>query len=48
MQIEKVVQENQQSGKHQYVWNSSGLPTGIYFVHVWAGEEMVTKKIVKM
>lgn len=48
MQIEKIVQENQQSGKHQYVWDTFGLPTGIYFVHVWVGQETITKKIVKM
>lgn len=36
------------SGKHKYSWNASTLPNGIYFLQLRAGNEMVTRKIVKM
>ncbi len=47
-QIERLDQKNYQSGSQQYIWDASGLPSGIYFVQVRAGQEMATRKIVKM
>ena len=47
-QIEKIVQNNNQTGVQQFIWNSYGLPNGIYFVHVISDNKMTTTKIVKM
>ena len=47
-EIERIVQEDYQSGKKQFIWDATGLPSGIYFIHVRAGQEMATRKIVKM
>ena len=47
-QVEIIDQGNLHSGQHQYIWDASGLPNGIYFVQVRAGHEVATKKIVKM
>ena len=47
-QIESIDQGNLQSGKQQYIWNASGLPSGIYFVQVRAGTEVGMRKIIKM
>jgi len=48
-QIEKLVQgKNCESGIQQYLWNASGLPNGVYFVQVRAGQEVSTRKIVKV
>jgi D-alanyl-D-alanine carboxypeptidase len=47
-QIESISQGNYQSGKQQYVWDATGLPSGIYFIHVRAGQEVATRKIVKI
>ena len=46
--IESIDQGNIQQGKHQHIWNASGLPNGIYFVQVRAGQEVTTQKVVKM
>ena len=46
--VEIINQGNFQSGKQQFVWDASGLPNGIYFVQVRAGQKMATRKIVKM
>ncbi len=47
-QIEKNVQDNNQTGLQQFIWNSYGLPNGVYFVHVLSEQKMTTNKIVKM
>lgn len=46
-QIESIDQGNYQSGKQHYVWDASGLSSGIYFVQVIVRQEMVTQKIIK-
>jgi hypothetical protein len=46
-QIESIYQGNYQSGKQHYVWDASGLSSGIYFVQVIVRQEMVTQKIIK-
>ncbi len=48
LQVEKVVHGNYPAGKQKYIWDASGFPDGIYFVHVRAGQEMVAGKIVKI
>ena len=47
-QMERIDQGYFQSEKKQYVWNASGLPSGIYFVQVRARQEMATRKVIKM
>ncbi|MBC8319831.1 MAG: T9SS type A sorting domain-containing protein [Bacteroidetes bacterium] len=46
--VERVELGISQVGKQQYLWYSSDLPNGIYFVQVRAGQEVATRKIVKM
>ena len=46
-QIESLQLGNLTSGKHKFEWNASTLPNGIYFVQLRAGDEMVTRKVVK-
>ena len=45
-QIESLVNNHQQQGKHQAVWNAEGLPAGIYFYRLQAGEQQATGKMV--
>ena len=45
-QIETLVNNHQQQGKHQVTWNTEGLPTGIYFYRLQAGEQQATGKMV--
>ena len=47
-QIESISQRNPRSEKQQHVWDASGLPDGIYFVQVRAGQEMATRKVIKL
>ena len=32
-------------GFHKYIWNASKYASGIYFIHMVAGENVLTKKI---
>jgi hypothetical protein len=45
-QIETLINQQQQQGKHQVTWNAEGLPPGIYFYRLQAGEQSVTGKMV--
>jgi len=47
-QIETIDLVDYQSGKQQYVWDTSGILNGIYFIHVRIGQKMSTRKIVKI
>lgn len=44
----ETIDQGLQSGRQQYVWDTSKLPNGIYFVKVRTGQEMATRKIVKV
>jgi len=46
--IKRIHDGNLQLGKQQYVWDASDLPNGIYFVQVRVGQEVATRKVVKM
>ena len=46
--VEIIDHGNFQTGKHQIVWDASGLPNGIYFIHVKAGQEVAIRKIIKL
>ena len=43
-----LVNETQSKGTHQVEWNAEGLPAGIYYVQLNAGEHLLTKKILKL
>ncbi len=40
--------KNQQSSQQEFTLNVSNLPPGIYFLRLQAGNEVVTKKVVKL
>ncbi|MCK4815762.1 T9SS type A sorting domain-containing protein [bacterium] len=44
--IETLVNQHQQIGKHKVTWNAEGLPAGIYFYKLQAGEQYATGKMV--
>ena len=46
-QIE-VIQQNQSAGKQQIVWNAIGLPSGVYYLRMYAGEHHTSGKVVKV
>ncbi len=45
-QMETLVNQYQQIGKHQVIWNAEGLTSGIYFFRLQAGQEIATRKIL--
>jgi len=45
--VERSSLGDSQPGIHQYVWNALGMPAGIYFVQVRAGNEVTTRKMIK-
>jgi len=46
--ISTPVNEVRQDGKHELEFIGTGLPPGIYFFRLQAGEKVITKKIVKL
>jgi hypothetical protein len=45
-QIETLINEHQSKGKHSAIWDAQGLPSGIYFYRLQAGEQQAKGKIV--
>ncbi len=45
-QIVKLVEEQQQAGTRSVTWNAAGLPTGIYFCRLTAGDYIGVKKML--
>lgn len=45
-EIVTLVNGRQSAGVHAYEWNTTGLPSGIYFYRLHAGEFMKTKKLI--
>jgi PKD repeat protein len=45
-EIETLVSEKQPAGEHAIRWNPVGLPSGIYFYRLQAGEFTATRKLV--
>ena len=45
--IEKFEQE-QRKGEQQILWNAEGLPAGMYYFRIQAGDKVGAGKIVKM
>ena len=44
----ELIRQYQQQGKQQVVWNAVGLPAGMYFFTLKAGEQVVTGKLLKI
>jgi len=45
--IKEFSQQSSQPGTKQFAWNANGQPSGIYFIWLKAGNEIITKKIIK-
>ena len=44
--IETLVDGNFATGSHEVKWNADAHPSGLYFVKLAMGEQIVTKKIL--
>ena len=47
-EIESLVKEEKQTGTYEITWYSEGLPSGVYFYQLKAGDFVETKKMVLM
>ena len=45
--VEILVDEEQQAGEYNVSWNAEGLPSGIYFYRLTAGDKVATGKMIK-
>jgi hypothetical protein len=45
-EIAVPVNENQQAGKHEIVWDGTNYPSGIYFYTLKSGDYSETKKMI--
>jgi len=43
-----VMNEKSKVGKNSFTLNANGLPPGIYLLHLQTGNELITKKIIKL
>lgn len=46
--VETLVDGLQSKGRHKVQWDASGLPAGIYFYRLQAGNQLFTGKIIKI
>ena len=44
--VATLVSMKQAAGSYQVVWNASGLPSGIYYYRLQAGDFIQTKKLM--
>jgi hypothetical protein len=47
-EIETLVNEEKQAGAYEITWYAEGLPSGVYFYRLQAGDFVETKKMVLM
>jgi hypothetical protein len=47
-QIVYTMQEKQDAGEHKVQWNAEGLPAGMYYFRIQAGEKSGSGKVVKV
>jgi hypothetical protein len=46
--VSSLVSDNLPAGAHEYEWNASGLPSGVYFYRLTAENFKQTKKLLLM
>ena len=44
--VESVLSNTMIPGSYEIIWNASGLPSGIYFIHMNVGSDMFTEKVL--
>ncbi|MDZ7314634.1 MAG: T9SS type A sorting domain-containing protein [candidate division KSB1 bacterium] len=44
--IDQLLNKFLPNGRHEIVWNAENVPSGIYFVRLTAGEQILTRKII--
>ncbi|MBK6966303.1 MAG: T9SS type A sorting domain-containing protein [Bacteroidales bacterium] len=47
-QLEVLVNIQQAKGAHKIAWDSADLPAGIYYCQLRAGNQLISKKIIKI
>ncbi len=45
-EVAVLMNEQKQPGRYSITWNASGLPSGVYFYHLWVGSETLTRKSI--
>ena len=45
-EVELLIDETKEVGNYELVWNAEGLPSGIYFYKLQAGDFVETKKMI--
>jgi len=43
-----MMQEKQEKGEQHVQWNAEGLPAGMYYLRIQAGERLGSGEIIKM
>lgn len=46
--IVEIIQKNQEKGEQQVQWNAEGLPAGMYYFRIQAGDKTGSGKMIKM
>jgi PKD repeat protein len=47
-QVAALVEAAQTKGKYQIEWNAENLPSGVYYCRLKTGNQLISKKIIKM
>jgi hypothetical protein len=47
-QVALLVNEKQHKGKQVVAWNAENLPSGVYYCRLKTGNQLISKKIIKM
>lgn len=45
-EVRKIIDQEQEAGEYEFIFEATGLPSGIYFCHFQTGEFTATKKII--
>jgi len=45
-EISSLIKDNMKAGYHSIVWDANSFASGVYFVHMIAGDYMNTQKIM--
>ena len=44
--VDRLYEGAREKGEYQFVWNASALSSGVYFIHMIAGEHVFTNKVM--